>query len=344
MKAIYFLPFLKLAPARLEDLCDRLGRSVPHADQCSGRRAGRTEVNYSLSAVTDGGEGRGEVAIACATLTARQIWKGVMVKLNLIAMLVVGWALLSGGISRAQVTNATATVIDIYDGFETAGLSKVWDTDRFVPGAVEMQTNIFRAGHGAAKITVRPRDKFETGIKGSKDSERDELLEARKLTSKEDAAYEQSFSMFIPTNFPIVPVRLVIAQWKQNCGGNDNCSDDSPVVAIRYVSGVLKITHQIGPHQTKLYETKEEVRGQWLDFKFQIRFSTNENGRVKAWLNGKQVVDYTGVNAYPENPTTGYTHPGRFYFKMGLYRDLMAEPMTIYIDEYRKKELPGNAL
>jgi hypothetical protein len=50
------------------------------------------------------------------------------------------------------------------------------------------------------------------------------------------------------------------------------------------------------------------------------------------------------VNAYPESAATGYTHPGRFYFKMGLYRDLMPEPMTIYIDEYRKKELPGNAL
>ena len=267
-----------------------------------------------------------------------------MLKLKLMVVSVAGCLLLSGGAAPAQETNASTPAINVYDGFETAGLSKVWDTDRFEPGAVQMQTNIFRAGHGAAKITVRPRDKFEAGIKGSKDSERDELLEAKKLTSKEDVAYEQSFSMFIPTNFPIVPVRLVIAQWKQNCGGNDNCSDDSPVVAIRYISGVLKITHQIGPHQTKLYETKEEVRGQWLDFKFQTRFTTNETGRVKAWLNGKQVVDYTGVNAYPENPTTGYTHPGRFHFKMGLYRDLMAEPMTIYIDEYRKKELPGNAL
>ena len=62
---------------------------------------------------------------------------------------------------------------------------------------------------------------------------------------------------------------------------------------------------------------------------------------MKAWLNDKQMVDYTGVNAYPENKQTGYAHPGQFYFKMGLYRDLMAEPMTIYIDEYRKKELPG---
>ncbi|MGA2240521.1 MAG: polysaccharide lyase [Verrucomicrobiota bacterium] len=255
-------------------------------------------------------------------------------------MSIIGWALLAGGIPRAQVTNTTVTTIGAYDGFETASLSKVWDTDRFEPGAVQMQTNIFRAGHGAAKITVRPRDKFEAGIKGSKDSERDELLEAKKLTSKENAAYEYSFSMFIPTNFPIVPTRLVIAQWKQYCGGNDNCSDDSPVVAIRYVSGVLNITHQIGPHQTTLYETKEELRNQWLDFRFQIRFSTNETGRVKAWLNNKAVVDYTGVNAYPENEQTGYIHPSRFYFKMGLYRDLMAEPMTIYIDEYRKRELP----
>ncbi|MGB7749026.1 MAG: hypothetical protein WBN75_17245, partial [Verrucomicrobiia bacterium] len=65
---------------------------------------------------------------------------------------------------------------------------------------------------------------------------------------------------------------------------------------------------------------------------------------IKAWLNDKAVVDYTGVNAYPENAATSYPNPGRFYFKMGLYRDLMAEPMTLYIDEYRKRQLPENDL
>ena len=260
-----------------------------------------------------------------------------MPKTNSIFRLAAGLLLLSAGISRAQVANALG--LDVYDGFETTSLSKVWDTDRFVPGAVEMQTNIFRAVHGAAKITVHANEKFEAGINGNKDSERAELLEARKLTSKENVAYEHSFSMFIPTNFPIVPVRLVIAQWKQACLDGCNCSDDSPVVAIRYVAGVLKITHQIGPHQTTLFETKEELRGQWLDFKFQMRFSTNETGRIKAWLNDKPVVDYTGVNAYAEDEKTSYPNPSRFYFKIGLYRDLMAEPMTIYIDEYRKKQL-----
>lgn len=266
-----------------------------------------------------------------------------MSKLNSIFRLAAVFLFLSAGISRAQVANTPG--IDVYDGFETSELSKLWSADRFEPGAVTMQTNVIRAGHSAAKITVHPRDKFEAGINGNKDSERAELREGAKiLVSKENVNYEFSFSEFIPTNFPIVPTRLVIAQWKLYCPADGNCQDDSPVVAVRYVSGVLKITHQTGPHQTTLFETKEELRGQWLDFRFQMRFSTNEAGRIKAWLNDKTVVDYTGVNAYPENSATSYPHPGYFYFKMGLYRDLMAEPMTIYIDEYRKKELPEKSL
>ncbi len=237
----------------------------------------------------------------------------------------------------------TSAQIDVHDGFETPDLSKLWSADRFAPGAVQMQTNIVRAGHSAAKITVHAKEKFEAGLNGDQDSERAELLEANKLTAKENVTYEQAFSMFIPTNFPIVPVRLVIAQWKQYCADGGNCSDDSPVLAIRYISGTLKITQNINSkHETVLCEEQAEFRGRWLDFKFQTRFSPNANGSVKAWLGDKQIVDYKGVTANPENAATGYPSPSRFYFKMGLYRDLMAEPMTIYIDEYRKKQLPAD--
>ena len=265
-----------------------------------------------------------------------------MSKVNFIFRLVAGLSLLSAGLSCAPVTNAPG--IDVYDGFETSSLSKVWDTDRFVPGAVQMQTNIFRTGHGAAQITVHAKDKFEAGLNGDSDSERAELLEAEELISKENVPYEFSFSMFFPTNFPIVPTRLVIAQWKQRCPKGGNCSDDSPVLAVRYISSVLKITQNIGKHQTILYQEQGEFRNRWLDFKFQVRFSTNENGRIKAWLGDKLVFDYTGATANPENASTGYPSPSRFYFKMGLYRNVMPEPMTIYIDEYRKKQLPQNGL
>jgi len=263
-----------------------------------------------------------------------------MAKMNSLLRWGVGLWLFSAGISYAQGTNAQG--LDVYDGFETTQLSKVWDTDRFEAGAVEMQTNVFHAGHSAVKITVRAKDKFEAGINGNSDSERAELLEARPLTSKENETYEFSFSMFIPTDFPIVPTRLVIAQWKQYCPKGGDCFDDSPVLAMRYIGGELRITQDFGngKHHTILYKEKGEFRGRWLDFRFQVRFSTNENGRVQAWRGERQMVDYKGATANPENATTGYASPSRFYFKMGLYRNVMPEPMTIYIDEYRKKQLP----
>src|ERR1700712_5491431 len=124
--------------------------------------------------------------------------------MKLISFAAIVFVLVVANVSRAQITAGT----DVYDGFETSVLGKFWSTDRFERGAVEMQTNIVRAGHGAAKITVHTGEKFEAGVNGDKDSERAELLEPKKLVSKENASYEQSFSMFIPTNFPVVPTRL----------------------------------------------------------------------------------------------------------------------------------------
>jgi hypothetical protein len=239
----------------------------------------------------------------------------------------------------SSATIATSAEAGVYDGFETSTLSKLWETSRFTPGAVQMQSEVVRSGHGAVKITVHARDTFEAGQNGESDSERDELLEARQLVSKEAAGYEYSFSMFFPKDFPIVSTRLVIAQWKQYCRDGGACSDDSPVLAIRYISGELRITQDIGKQFIVLYGEKSEFRNRWLDFRIQARFSPGADGRVKAWLNGKQRVDFKGVTANAENAATGYPSPSYFYFKMGLYRNVMDQPMTIYIDEYRKRQL-----
>jgi Polysaccharide lyase len=245
----------------------------------------------------------------------------------------------------AQTLPARGAPIDVYDGFEGTKLSPLWETSRIVPGALTLQSAIVRAGHGAVRITLHPRDVFEPGADGDKDSERDELLEASRLTSRENIAYEYSWSMYLPADFPIVPVRLVVAQWKQYCGSDTApCSDDSPVLAVRYIDGVLRITQSFGrSEKTVLYEEKRDLRGHWLDLRFQARFTPQSNGRIKAWLDNKQVVDYTGVTANPESAATGYPAPGFFYFKMGLYRDVMPQPMTLYLDEYRKRQLPTDA-
>jgi hypothetical protein len=237
-------------------------------------------------------------------------------------------------------TAQTVKPLDVSDGFEGATLSDLWSTERMAPGAFVLEDQVVLAGKQAVAITVRPGNVFEAGRHGNSDSERAELLEARRLIMPRTASYEYSFSMFFPKDFPIVPTRLVIAQWKQYCPeGVTTCDDDSPVLALRYIGGTLSITQDIEHKRNALYEETGEFRGRWIHFRIQARFAPEANGRVKTWIDGKQVVNFTGVTCNRENAATGYLALSRVYFKMGLYRNVMQQPMTVYIDEYRKREL-----
>jgi hypothetical protein len=75
-----------------------------------------------------------------------------------------------------------------------------------------------------------------------------------------------------------------------------------------------------------------------LDFRFQIKFSRQKDGEVKAFLDDEEIVNYKGVTSYPESCGV-FSKKNKYYFKMGLYRDRMPEPMSIYIDEYGKREM-----
>ncbi len=222
----------------------------------------------------------------------------------------------------------------IYDGFESGSLAPVWDSRKFLPGAVAFQSAVTRAGNGAARITLREGDQIPEE-RGSI-VERAELVESRELWSPEHSRHSYAFSLFLPEDFPVVSTRLVIAQWKQACP-IENCTPDNPTIAIRYVSGQLYVTHKVSEQDRVLYRTTAEIRNRWLDFTFIIRFAADASGEIKASLGGDTIIDYTGVNAYPR--AGGYTSDDRFYFKIGLYRDRMAQPMSIYVDEYRKEPL-----
>jgi hypothetical protein len=227
--------------------------------------------------------------------------------------------------------------IDVSDNFDQPGLSSIWSNDRMEAQAFEIQSKIVHNGTGAAKITLRTGDTHEPGEGKDLPTERDELLESTPLVSVEGAEYEFRFSMFLPDTFLISPVRLVIAQWKEFCVG-DSCHNDSPVVALRYSSGILVISLQTGDHRINLYESSDEIRNRWIDFKFLLRFSREQDGELIAYIDNKEVVNYKGITSYPEN--RGYTlEKNRYYFKMGLYRDIIPEPMCIYIDDYSKKEI-----
>ena len=234
-------------------------------------------------------------------------------------------------------TAQAASNREVYDDFEGSTLSKVWDTERFAPGSVELQSIVTRVGRGAAKVTVHQGDKYE-GIDPlqSKETERAELMERKDLVAREEDGFAYAFSLFLPKDFQVVPTRLVLAQWKQY-DVKRTALVDNPVVALRYVGGELSVTLQTSRKQQTLFRTNEEIRGRWLDFVFHLKYVRSDGGLVRVWLNGKQVCDFHGTTAYTEE--FGYPKNGWFYFKMGLYRDRMAEPMNAFFDEYRKRPL-----
>jgi len=222
------------------------------------------------------------------------------------------------------------------DNFEFGSLSSIWTKDKFVPGALEIQSEYVRSGKMAAKLVLHKGDQIDEEI-GTM-MERAELRESREFMALEQNNYSYSFSLFLPADFPIVPTRLVIAQWKQNCQSG-NCDPDNPVLALRYQSGEFRITMQTGPEKITLYSQNESILNKWQDFKFNIRFSRESSGQIKVWMNKKVIVDHKGVTAYPEK--YGYPFPGNFYFKLGLYRDTMDQSMVIYIDDYQKQQISG---
>lgn len=226
--------------------------------------------------------------------------------------------------------------IHVYDGFESSGLSPLWSQSRMVSGSFRVQSDVVRAGRSAGEITVHSGDRREEASDDGTASERDELMESWSLLAHIHRTYRYSFSLYLPVDFPIVPTRLVLAQWKQLCEWT-RCRPDNPVLAIRYQNGELFVTRQDDRARSVLYSSKQEMRGRWLDFRFETRFSPGQDGRIDGWLNGEPIAHYQGPTVYQRQ--LGYPVHGYVYFKTGLYRDEMRQPMTIYVDEYRKDEL-----
>jgi hypothetical protein len=220
------------------------------------------------------------------------------------------------------------------DNFEKDSLNQIWTSDKFIEGGFEIQSEETRSGENAAMLQVKQGDQIEEE-KGTH-FERAELKESKKLMSAEYKNYSYKFSLMIPEGFPETGTRLVVAQWKQNCRSG-NCDPDNPVIAVRFESGELFITLQTNEIRQELYRTKNSVLNVWLDFRFDVRFSRKDDGALFVWLNNQQIIRFTGVTAYAEQ--FGYPNPGEFYFKTGLYRDTMKEPMKIYFDDYSKSSL-----
>jgi len=230
--------------------------------------------------------------------------------------------------------------IHVHDDFESSHLSWFrWSRWRLVPGAVETEHAIVRSGRGALAITVHSGDRHEDASDTGAATERDELMESSWLYARTGRTYVYSFSLYLPTDIPQSPERLVIAQWRQLCEAR-SCRPDYPILALRLQNAHLRVTRRDERGSEVLYEGSEDVRGRWLDFRFVTRFDATSQGRVDATLDGHGIVHYQGPTVF--QPAPGYPSRGLVYFKTGLYRDALGEgPWTMYVDEYRKDECPS---
>ncbi len=214
----------------------------------------------------------------------------------------------------------------LFDGFEGDSIAAFWSapdfgSGRYAPGAVAISNTVARTGGGSVRITVREGDVEQEGDDGER-TERAELDSGKHSFLGRDVWY--GFSFLVPSGFPVVENRLVIAQWKQ--GGVSG----GPAVAQRYRAGRhhLTIRDWASPQGERRYFTLPEIAFErWVDMVYHIRFSPGEDGIVEVWVNGAGVVSHTGA-------TASRIGENRIYNKVGLYRDRWMDPMTLYFDNY----------
>jgi hypothetical protein len=225
---------------------------------------------------------------------------------------------------------AAASAASVTDGFESGNIGPLWKTHRVKAGGAIVQRDVVRSGTYALRVELHQGDMAGIGGDGEA-TERAEIQEADGLWARFGESHEYRFSLYVPPEFPIVDRRLVIGQWKQAC--TDCSKNRSPIIAQRFRRGVFYVTIETLKGRTTIYQHPQSILGQWLDLRYRIRFAWAD-GSVALWLNGARVAEYQGPLGYPDDPP-------EVYFRLGLYRDRLSQPMTAYFDDYHKERV-GN--
>jgi hypothetical protein len=218
-----------------------------------------------------------------------------------------------------------ASRLPYHDSFEQDRINWFWKTFWFVKSTGGVDDAFSFSGDSSLRVTVNEGDFGQRGRSGQA-NERSELLERRRHPLGSDLWY--SFAVYVPENFPIRNIRLVMGQWKQT--SIPFYLKHSPVVAQRFVNGVFSITVSNDSGMETLYQTGGTYRpalvGEWTTFVYHMRFDKGDDGLLEVWMNDEQIVDYRGQLGYVEDFNTTY-------FRLGLYRDQLEQPMTMYFDD-----------
>ena len=233
--------------------------------------------------------------------------------------LVIAMLILAGAGPAGSGAGAPISLADDFRG--TVGA--IWRLQRVRADALTVVPDPTGPTRDVLAITLRAGDMADSGGV----TERAELSEADHLHLPTGTDVWYGFSLYLPSDFPVVDRRLVLGQWKQACG--DCSADHSPGIANRYRNGVFSITIQDGDRRVVLFEEKSDIRGRWNHLVYHLRLTPRADGLLQAWFNGRQVTDYRGSLGYADDLDS-------VYFKIGLYRDSLAEPMRMLLARFRR--------
>ena len=236
-----------------------------------------------------------------------------------VAGLALAGALLGGAIPAIVWPEAPLPLADDLDG----ALGAIWQLHRVRSDGLAFVTDPTGAPRRVLAITLKPGDMAGDG--GG--TERAELSEANAVHLPTGTDVWYAFSLYLPPDFPVQDRRLVIGQWKQDCG--DCVAAHSPAVANRYRGGVFAITIDTAAGRRTLFEDRAEFRGRWHRLVYRLRIVPSPDGLLRAWLDARPVVDYQGPLGFADDRDS-------VYFKIGLYRDPLGVPMTLLVAGFRR--------
>jgi Polysaccharide lyase len=146
-----------------------------------------------------------------------------------------------------------------------------------------------------------------------------------------------SFSLFLPEDFPIEDNRLVLAQWWSKTKKQLGEKPKSPSAAFRFRGGLLYLSIRHSSEQVVrnpdrvpeeiVFSTKDFILGRWHRFTVFAKWSFKTDGRIKVWLDGAEVANYSGP--------VGYNDDEGPVFKFGLYRDASEKTYVAYFKEIK---------
>ena len=191
--------------------------------------------------------------------------------------------------------------------------------------SINHEDKVTRDGEGSVRFELRPEDTWWDGHKNSHRTE---------MRFSESYSGWYGFSMFIPDDGSTIGSKTYIGQW--HAGGKGSAvrgSGKAPAISQCFVGSsnyndILAITVYSNSGLQYMEMIPHFPRGVWVDFIYEIKFSSGKKGILNVWMNGKQVVKYKGPTTY-----RGAVH----MFKFGIYTlrpNEINKPVIVYFDEY----------